>query len=273
MITGLYVMITVARPSPLTPLPGERGTSSGNGVSTISEILSSRMKRIMRRASLTRWRRLGAAGFLLLLVCGCGALNPAETPRPNFFALDGALAAKEAVARTPVMASSAAPTLVVSPPRAAAGFDSQRIIYLRQAHALEHYAYNEWVDTPARMLAPLIVAAVERSAAFRAVVQTPSTVAGDMRLDTEVMRLQHEFLSNPSRVRFTLRAYLVDIATRRVLGSREFEAVAAAPSEDPYGGVIAANEAARAVLDELAAFCAEAARSVRARSSTGEGAR
>jgi cholesterol transport system auxiliary component len=80
-----------------------------------------------------------------------------------------------------------------------------------------------------------------------------------MRLDTEIMRLQHEFLAAPSRVRFALRAYLVDTATRRVLASREFEALAAAPGEDPHGGVVAATQAVRKVLGELAAFCAEAA--------------
>lgn len=113
---------------------------------------------------------------------------------------------------------------------AAAGFDSPHIVYVRQASQLEYYAHNEWVDTPARMLALLIVFAIERGGAFRAVVQTPSAAAGDIRLDTEVLHLQHEFLGKPSRVRFALRAYLVDSVTRRVLGSRELEAVAAAPS-------------------------------------------
>ena len=213
-----------------------------------------------RRRSL----RLAAAVCSLLAVCACGALKPAESPRPHFYALDDVSRNQTAGPRAQNSAVSA-PTLVVTPPRAAAGFDSQRIVYLRQPHALEHFAYNEWVDTPARMLAPLIVRAVERGGAFRAVVQTPSTASGEMRLDTEVMRLQHEFLDKPSRVRFTLRAIAVDNATRRVLASREFEAVVDAASEDPYGGVKAANEAVQTVLEQLAAFCAESARGLRAR--------
>jgi cholesterol transport system auxiliary component len=80
-----------------------------------------------------------------------------------------------------------------------------------------------------------------------------------MRLDTEVLRLQHEFLSKPSRVRFTLRAYLVDNVTRRVLASREFDETVPAATEDPYGGVVAANRAVRTVLERLASFCTEAA--------------
>jgi cholesterol transport system auxiliary component len=160
-------------------------------------------------------------------------------------------------------AAVTAPTLIVSPPHAAAGFDSQRIMYVRHADQLEYFAHNEWIDTPARMLAPRIVAAVESSGAFRAVVQTPSPAAGEMRLDTEILRLQHEFLSAPSRVRFTLRAYIVDSATRRVIAAQEFEAAIPAASEDPYGGVVAANHAVQTVLENLSAFCAEAARSAR----------
>ena len=112
------------------------------------------------------------------------------------------------------------------------------------------------------MLAPLIVKAVEGSGAFRAVVQTPSVATGDIRLDTEILRLQHEFLSTPSRVRFTLRAYLVDSRTRRVIATREFDTAIPAASEDPYGGVAAANRAVQTALDNLATFCAEAMRSM-----------
>ena len=134
---------------------------------------------------------------------------------------------------------------------------------MRETHKLEYFAHSEWVDPPARMLTPLLVAAVENTGAFRAVVLTPSAAAGDLRLDTEIIRLQHEFQTQPSRVRFTLRAYLVDNKTRRVLAWREFDAVVPAASENPYGGVVAANRAVQTVLEDLAAFCAEAARTAR----------
>ena len=210
--------------------------------------------------SLPHTWRLVAAALSLTLVCGCGLIGPAVSPNSNFYSL--ADARNSAMSSSPRTAVTA-PTLIVSPPHAAAGFDSQRIMYVRQADQLEYFAHNEWIDTPARMLAPRIVAAVESSGAFRAVVQTPSPAAGEMRLDTEILRLQHEFLSTPSRVRFTLRAYLVESATRRVIASREFDAAVPAASEDPYGGVVAANRAVQTVLENLSAFCAEAARSAR----------
>jgi len=200
----------------------------------------------------------------LILTAGCGALRPAATPQPSFYTLDSArldarLDSREP-ARAPGTAPLPAPTLIVNPPHAAAGFDSQRIIYTREAHRLQYFAHNEWVDTPARMLAPLIVNTVEMSGTFRAVVLTPSAAACDVRLDTEIVRLQHDFDGRPSRVRFTLRAYLVDNTTRRVLGWREFDETVAATSEDAYGGVIAANRAVQAVLHQLRSFCTEASR-------------
>ena len=146
------------------------------------------------------------------------------------------------------------PTLIINPPRAAAGFDSQRIIYLRDAHRLEYFANSEWVDPPARMLGTLLVAALQNTGAFRAVVLAPGTAVGEMRLETEIIRLQHEFQTTPSRVHFTLRANLLDEKTRRVMAWREFDAVTPSPSEDPYGGVLAANRAVQAVLAELAQF-------------------
>jgi cholesterol transport system auxiliary component len=210
--------------------------------------------------------RLGAAGLSLALICGCAALTPAVSPHPAFYSLDGALMASVGTAtpaRSGPRAAVTAPTLTVSPPHAAAGFDSRRIVYIRQAGQLEYFAHNEWIDTPARMLAPLIVAAVGSGGAFHAVVQTPSPASGEMRLDTEILRLQHEFLQAPSRVRFTLRAYLVESATRRVIASREFDAAVPAASEDPHGGVMAANRAVQGVLEALSAFCADAARNAR----------
>jgi len=213
----------------------------------------------MNTSSPVRLGRLCAAGLVLTLAGGCDALRPTTTAQPSFYTLDRAREAAPPASRP--TAPAAAPTLIINPPHAAAGFDSQRIIYVREAHKLEYFVHSKWVDPPARMLAPLLAAAVENTGTFRAVVLTPSAAAGDLRLDTEVVRLQHEFQTRPSRVRFTLRAYIVENSTRRVLAWREFDETAPAASDDPYGGVLAANRAVQAALDNLAAFCAETARS------------
>jgi len=196
----------------------------------------------------------------LLLVGGCSSLLPKATPPPSLYALDGARAAG-ANAANAARPPTAAPTLVVNPTRASPGFDSQHIVYVRAAHQREHFAHSDWVDTPARMLAPLIVDAVEHIGTFSAVGPLASGLDANLRLDTEVLRLQHEFGAGPSRVRFTLRASVLDGSTRRVLAWREFDETVASASDDPYGGVVAANRAVQLVMAQLATFCAEAARS------------
>jgi cholesterol transport system auxiliary component len=92
---------------------------------------------------------------------------------------------------------------------------------------------------------------------------TPSNAAGDLRLDTEIIRLQQDFRTRPSTVRFTLRATLIDQKTRRVDSWREFDNSVPAGSEDSYGGVVAANRAVQITLENLGDFCAEAARTPR----------
>ena len=214
-------------------------------------------------------QRIGSS-LCALALCACSVLSPSATPPPAFYSLNGAPGAMVNPTPTPAQTqtqtptpspfpsvSAAAPTLIVNPPRAAAGFDSQRIIYLREAHKLEYFANSEWVDPPARMLGTLLVASLQNTGVFRAVVLAPGTAVGEMRLETEVIRLQQDFQTKPSRVHFTLRANLLDEKTRRVVAWREFDAAVLSATDDPYGGVVAANLAVQSVLKEVATFCSQ----------------
>lgn len=149
---------------------------------------------------------------------------------------------------------AAAGVLLVRVPQARAGFDTTQIAYLLRPHEVMYYADNQWADTPARMLAPLLVRAIERTGAWGAVAQMPDIVRGDYRVDTELLAAQQEFFRKPSLFRLTLRVQLVSLREQRVLGTRGFEAVEPAPSENAYGGVLAANRAVNALLDQVAAW-------------------
>ena len=197
--------------------------------------------------------RFVAIAVAVSMLCGCSMLFSVNPPPPELFSFDSS---RQAV-QSPPHVKNGAPTLVVSIPRADAGFDSRQIIYVRQAHKLEYFRQSQWVDPPASMLSPLIIAALERSGQFAAVVQSPTSAVGQLRLDVEIVRLQHEFLLLPSRAHFTLRAHLIDTATRQVVAWREFDAFVPSTREDPYGGVLAANSAVRMVIEELATFCAQ----------------
>lgn len=193
-------------------------------------------------------RRALVVAFASSPLAGC-SLWPEAPAEPTLHLLDARPAAQRLERRDLVLA--------VSQPRAAAGFDSAAMVYVRQEHALERYATHRWADTPARMLAPLLMRALEDSGAFRAVVGADAVAAPALRLDTEIVRLRQSFLTRPSRVELTLRLALVDLKQRRVLATRYLEQVQPAASDDAPGGVAAANAAVAATLAQLARWCVE----------------
>jgi cholesterol transport system auxiliary component len=186
--------------------------------------------------------------MLAMLMAGCTALQPPRMETPALYLLEAPPAAAAKWPQQDLI-------LAVNPPTARPGFDTPQMAYVRQPHKLDYYAKNRWVDTPSRMLAPLLVQALEQSGSFRAVVRTTNSVPVDLRLDTELIRLQHDFTTQPSRVQLTLRAQLYDVKGKKVLAVREFDAAETAPSEDAYGGVLAANRALERVLGQLTDFC------------------
>ncbi len=174
-----------------------------------------------------RAARGAALAVLVAAAAACTLLPPPKAAPRNTFLL-APLAAPPAA--PPAQLAAPATTLLVTLPREEPGFDTVRMAYLRGPNAVSYYADSQWADTPARMLAPLIVQALERTGRWRAVVRTPTAVAASFRLDTEDLVLGQEFFARPSRVRLALRAVLVDTREDSVVAARRFEAVEDAPT-------------------------------------------
>ncbi len=151
--------------------------------------------------------------------------------------------------------SPSAPALVVAELRTRPGYDTPRMAYVKRDYTLDYYASSQWADTPARMLQPLLVSALEATGHFSTVLRAPAPVAAGLRLDAEIMRLEQVFIKQPSHMRISLRVLLIDARKGHVLGQREFDADVPAASDDAYGGVRALNQALDPLLKEVAAFC------------------
>ncbi len=186
-----------------------------------------------------------------LLLAGCVGLPEPQSSSPNIYVLDARPAVQTSTIKRDVV-------LAVNMPQARPGFETARIAYVLQPHELNYFANSIWTDTPARMLQPLLLQALEQSAGFRSVVRAGSAVPADVRLDIELIRLQHDFTTRPSHVRITLQAQLIDVRGKRVLAVRQFDAAENAGSEDAYGGVGAANRLVQRVLGQVAEFCVAA---------------
>jgi cholesterol transport system auxiliary component len=194
--------------------------------------------------------RLSILAVLLAATSGC-LLPRAESRAVHTYQLSPDARHSEGENR---QANMTGPTLLVSLPQPDPGFDTQRMVYVKRRYELEYYSVNQWADTPARMLTPLLVQALARNGSWKAVVPVPASIQGDYRLDTDGLVLQQEFLQQPSRVRLGIRMQLVDLRESRVVGSRTLETVEEASSDDAYGGVLAANRAVATMLDQVASW-------------------
>ncbi|MBH0191829.1 MAG: hypothetical protein HP492_08760 [Nitrospira sp.] len=200
------------------------------------------------------WTILAALAMLALPAAGClSSRSESQSPHTYRLSLDPE--------RTEVRpADINGPILMVSQPLAEPGFETPQMVYVKRPYELEHYALNQWADQPARMFASLMVQAFGRTGSWRAVVPVPGSIRGDFRLDSSGFSLQQEFMQNPSLVRVAVRAQLVEVKESRLVGARVFEAVEKAQSDDAYGGVVAANRAIAALLDDLALWLRECMR-------------
>lgn len=186
--------------------------------------------------------------FFLTALSACGLLRGTDEPMRSYvLEMEEGGDARASDEFRP----SNLPSLLVSLPQPAPGYESQGMTYEQVPYELRYFATNQWVDSPARMLFPLITNALETSAEWGSVIQLPSVLRGDYRLDLSQVVLVQEFTQQPSQIRLALRAQLVTVFDPRVIGTRNFEVLENTPSEDAYGGVLAAQGAVRRFLDEL----------------------
>jgi cholesterol transport system auxiliary component len=183
-----------------------------------------------------------------LLLAGCTGLSTPEAVNPNIYVLEALPAIKSVPVRRNLV-------LAISTPRSRPGFDTAEIAYVQRPHELNYFVASRWAAAPARMLEPLLLQALGQTEGFRAVVPAASAVPADVVLDIELIHLRHNFEMKPSRVQLSLRAQLIDVRGKRVLAVKQFDEAENAGSDDPYGGVTAANRVVRRVLDQVAGFC------------------
>ncbi len=192
---------------------------------------------------------LVAMAFALLVIQGCLSARPGlviQTYQLNPMP-DPERSARPVYQPVPA-------TLLVNTPKSRAGFDTPQMAYVKRAHELQYFSKNQWAETPARMLVPPLTQALEHSGIWDAVVVMPSIVRGDYRLDIDNLILQQEFFESPSQIHLSLRAQLIDVHKQCVMGTTDFDVLQPTPSDDPYGGVLASNQAAAKLLEQLVAW-------------------
>ena len=157
--------------------------------------------------------------------------------------------------RAKARAESYAPTLLVLDTTTASFYDTDQLIFSRSAGTRGQYQLARWTERPGKRFADLMRARLDQQSAWR-VSAAGGYVRGDVLLDTELVEFYHDATSNPGHVRLELRAELVDLKKRSLLGRRAFAQNVPLTSYDAAGVAAASNLAVSRALDDLGVWLA-----------------
>ncbi len=181
------------------------------------------------------------------IFAGITACSPVTLPVTNHYQLDSF----DSTAR---QTTTWHRSLLITPPDALAGYQSDQMLYQSKPYELSAFAHNAWMSAPASMLYPLMFQSLEHSHAFFAVTTSPEADTTDYRLDTQLIKLKQNFVQKPSVLEWAVHAVLTHVNDRRVIASQTFHERITCAADTPYGGVIAANQAARVFTHTLTKF-------------------
>lgn len=200
-------------------------------------------------------RRMLAVLVSVLALGGCiniGDRNAAP-PVVHYVLSDPGPAAP--AGESPSPRGAEAPALLVLDTAAGGFYDTDQLIFSRSPGTRGQYQFARWTERPGKRFADLMRERLDRQGAWQ-VSEAGGYVRGDLLLDTELAELYHDAASSPGQVRLVLRAELVDLRQRRLLGRRVFEQQAPVARYDAAGAAEAANVAVGRTLDELVAWLA-----------------
>ena len=157
--------------------------------------------------------------------------------------------------RTKERVESYTPTLLVPDTTTSGFYDTDQLVFSRSAGTRGQYQFARWTERPGKRFADLMRARLDQHSA-RQVSAAGGYVRGDLLLDTELIEFYHDAASEPGQVRLELRAELVDLKQRSLLGRRTFEQKVPLATFDAPGAAQASSLAVSRVLDDLSAWLA-----------------
>lgn len=181
------------------------------------------------------------------LLSSCSLFSPVKMPQQNAYVIKRLPRVIPARHKTHAV-------LLVTQPQANGIYNTTQMAYMKIPYQLDYYAKNQWAITPAQMLEDILVRSLQKRRFFAAVITPPTISHYDYVLNTELVDLYFDFMSRPTTLRLAMRAELIRIASSKIIASRYFCVTVPLPMNTPYGGVLAANEAAAALIGQMSWF-------------------
>jgi cholesterol transport system auxiliary component len=150
-------------------------------------------------------------------------------------------------------------TLLVLVPETMPAYATTQMAYSTQAYQIAYFTRNEWAETPAQMIQPLVVQTLRNTHYFSEVLSPPYFGRHTFGLRIEILELKQDFTSEPAMLQLAMRVSLGREETNQAVATKELLVSQPIKEKNPYAGVVAANEAMRTLLRELAKFVVEKA--------------
>jgi cholesterol transport system auxiliary component len=173
-----------------------------------------------------------------------------DAPAMVYYVLNDSTPATSA---SPVRAD--APTLLVLDTTTGGFYDTDQLIFSRSAGTRGQYQFARWTGRPGKRFADLMRARLDKQGLWH-VSAAGGYVRGDVLLDTELVEFYHDAATPPGQVRLQLRAELVDLKQRKLLGRHVFEQQVPLTTYDAAGAARASSLAVGRTLDDLTAWLA-----------------
>lgn len=184
-----------------------------------------------------------------LLLGGCFGLGK-ETPEVVNYVLE------DLAAPTQKSAPTDPRSLLVLDTTASGFYDNENLVYSHAPGTRGQYQYARWTERPGKRFSELLQKRLAAKSGFASVAVAGGQVRGDLVLDTELTEFYHEADISPGSVRVQLRAELIDLKTRKLIGRQWFERRVPVSSYDSVGAAKGFNQATTGVLDDLVAWLA-----------------
>lgn len=182
---------------------------------------------------------------IIFLITGCGPIPLPPLSTYNLTARPVAVAPRHALTSNILYVQN-----IIADP----GFNTNKMLYVNIPYKLKAFANNAWVAPPAAMLLPMLVSSLQQTHHYKAVMTAPYAGVANEVLLVRLRKLQQEFLRPTSQERLELSVTVLNGKTNTVIKNKTFVSVVTAPTNDPYGGVLAANKAAQSLMEQIAHY-------------------